>query len=132
MQAWKLVNNISHWGGNSLPSGKEVSASRGKKNKYIPCKNRKDGAKWEKFKLIKEAEGISKEGEGISKKAECISEEAEGIFKEDNANQSSINPNQAGGANLPHRFSNAYSSGTESRINLKPGCKFEFICCLEV
>ena len=37
-----------------------------------------------------------------------------------------------GGANMPHRFSNAYSSGTESRIDLKPGCKFEFIRCLEV
>ena len=43
-----------------------------------------------------------------------------------------INPNQTGGgANMPHRFSNAYSSGTESRIDLKPGCKFEFVCCLE-
>ena len=37
-----------------------------------------------------------------------------------------------GGANMPHRFSNAYSSGTISRIDLKPGCKFEFVRCLEV
>jgi len=43
-----------------------------------------------------------------------------------------LNPNQAGGgANLPHRFSNAYSSGTEIRIDLKPGCKFKFVRCLE-
>ena len=44
-----------------------------------------------------------------------------------------FNPNPTGGgAYLPHKFSNAYSSGTESRIDLKPGCKFEFIRCLEV
>ena len=44
-----------------------------------------------------------------------------------------LNPNQArGGANLPHKFSNAYSSGTESRLDLKPGCKFEFIRWPEV
>ena len=36
-----------------------------------------------------------------------------------------------GGANMPQRFSNAYSSGTESRIDLKPGCKFKFVRCLE-
>ena len=47
-----------------------------------------------------------------------------------------FNPNQAGGAgggaNMPHRLSNAYSFGTESRIDLKPGCKFKFIRCFEV
>ena len=36
-----------------------------------------------------------------------------------------------GGANLPPKFSNAYSSGTESRIDLKLGRKFEFIRCLK-
>ena len=34
--------------------------------------------------------------------------------------------------NLPHKFSNACSSGTESRIDLKPGCKFKFVFCLEI
>ena len=44
-----------------------------------------------------------------------------------------FNPNQTGGgANLPPKFSNAYSSGTESRIDLTAGCKFEFVPCLEV
>ena len=35
-----------------------------------------------------------------------------------------FNPNQTGGGggNLPQKFSNTYSSGTESRIFLKPGC----------
>ena len=33
---------------------------------------------------------------------------------------------------MPHRFSNAYSSGTECRIYPKPGCKFEFVRCLKV
>ena len=42
--AWKFINNISHRGGNSLPYGKEVSASRGKKNKPTPSKKRKDAA----------------------------------------------------------------------------------------
>ena len=37
-----------------------------------------------------------------------------------------------GGANMPQRFSNTYSSGTEHQIDLKPGSKFEFIRCLEV
>ena len=32
---------------------------------------------------------------------------------------------------MPHTFSNAYSSGTVCRIDPKPGCKFEFVCCLE-
>ena len=32
---------------------------------------------------------------------------------------------------MPPRFSNAYSSGTESRIDLKLGCKFKFVRCLE-
>ena len=32
---------------------------------------------------------------------------------------------------MPHRFSNAYSSGTKGRIDLKPGCKFNFVRCLE-
>ena len=32
---------------------------------------------------------------------------------------------------MPRKFSNAYSSGTESRIDLNPGCKFEFVRCLE-
>ena len=36
-----------------------------------------------------------------------------------------------GGANMPHRFSNAYSSGTKCRIDPKPGCKFEFVRCLK-
>ena len=43
-----------------------------------------------------------------------------------------FNPNQAGGGKYAHRFSNSYSSGTECRIDLKPGCIFEFIRCLEV
>ena len=33
---------------------------------------------------------------------------------------------------MPHRFSNAYSSGTECRIYSKPGCKFEVVRCLKV
>ena len=37
-----------------------------------------------------------------------------------------------GGINFPPKFSNDYSSGTESPIDLKPGCNFEFIRCLEV
>ena len=32
---------------------------------------------------------------------------------------------------MPHSFSNAYTSGTECRIDLKPGCKFKFVVCLE-
>ena len=36
-----------------------------------------------------------------------------------------------GGANMPHSFSAAYSSGTECRIDLKLGCKFEFVRWLE-
>ena len=43
-----------------------------------------------------------------------------------------LNPNQAGGgggANMPHRFSNAYSSGTKGRIDLNPGCTFKFVRC---
>ena len=44
-----------------------------------------------------------------------------------------VNHNPAGGgANMPHSFSNAYISGTECRIDLKPGCKFEFVRCLKV
>ena len=34
------------------------------------------------------------------------------------------------GANMPNKFSSAYTSGTECRID--PGCKFEFVCCLKV
>ena len=37
---------------------------------------------------------------------------------------------RGGGANLPTTFSNAFSSGTESQSDLKPGCKFEFARCL--
>ena len=33
---------------------------------------------------------------------------------------------------MPHSFSNAYTSGTECRIDLKPGCKFFFLSCLKV
>ena len=33
---------------------------------------------------------------------------------------------------MPPSFSNAYTSGTECRIDLKPGCKFEFVRCLMV
>ena len=38
------------------------------------------------------------------------------------------------GANLPSLFSNAYPTGTVSQIDLKPGCKFEYvhIHCLNV
>ena len=32
---------------------------------------------------------------------------------------------------MPHSFSNAYTSGTECPIDLKPGCKFKFLRCLE-
>ena len=32
---------------------------------------------------------------------------------------------------MPHSFSAAYSSGTECRIDLKLGCKFEFVRWLE-
>ena len=89
--AWKFVNNIAHRGGNSLPLGKEVSASRGKKNKPTPSKKRKDAAKWEKLKLIKEeeAKALSKEAEGISKEAEGISMETIGAVMKDIEKQSS-------------------------------------------
>ena len=41
-----------------------------------------------------------------------------------------FNPYQTGdGLNMPTKFSNAYSSGTECRIDLKPGCKFELVRC---
>ena len=33
---------------------------------------------------------------------------------------------------MPTTFQNACSSGTESWIDLKPRCKFEFVRCLEV
>ena len=33
---------------------------------------------------------------------------------------------------MPHSFSNAYTSGTECPIDLKPGCKFELVRCQEV
>ena len=33
--------------------------------------------------------------------------------------------------NMPNSFLNAYISGTEWRINLKPGCKFELVRCLK-
>ena len=43
----------------------------------------------------------------------------------------SLNPNPTrGGAYFPHKFSNAYSSGTDSWIDLKSGCNF--VRCLEV
>ena len=42
----------------------------------------------------------------------------------------SVNPNQTGeGANMPHIISIAYYSGTKSQIDLKPDCKFKFVCC---
>ena len=42
-----------------------------------------------------------------------------------------LNPNQMrGGANMPHKILKAYSSGTKSLIDLKPGCKIEFVSCL--
>ena len=47
-------------------------------------------------------------------------------------NFSTFNPARGGGANMPHSFSNAYTSGTECRIDLKPGCKFELVRCLKV
>ena len=89
--AWKFLDNISHCGGNYLPSGKEVSASRGKKNKATPSKKRKDAAMWEKLKLIKEqaAIDISTEAEAISKEAEGISMETIGTFMKDIKKQSS-------------------------------------------
>ena len=37
-----------------------------------------------------------------------------------------------GGANLPTENQKGYIFGTECRIDLKPGCKFKFFCCLEV
>ena len=41
--------------------------------------------------------------------------------------------NQSGGwANMPTRFSNTYTSGTECRIDLKPGCKLELFRCPKV
>ena len=33
---------------------------------------------------------------------------------------------------MPHSFSNAYTSGTECRIDLKPDWKFELVRCLMV
>ena len=38
---------------------------------------------------------------------------------------------EEGGKYAP-QFSNAYTSGTECPIDLKPGCKFELVCCLKV
>ena len=37
-----------------------------------------------------------------------------------------------GGGDISHKFSNAYSSGTECPIDPKPSCKFEFVYCLKV
>ena len=39
---------------------------------------------------------------------------------------------QARGANLPKGNPKGYFSGAKCRIDLKPGCKFKFFCCLEV
>ena len=33
---------------------------------------------------------------------------------------------------MPTTFSNAYSFGTNIQIDLKPGYRFEFVCCLVV
>ena len=43
-----------------------------------------------------------------------------------------FNPNQTkGGAKWPTGFEKSYFSGTKGRIDLKPGCKFKFVRCLE-
>ena len=44
-----------------------------------------------------------------------------------------VNPNQGGGGQIcpPPLGKNLYISGTKSRIDLKPGCKFKFVVCLE-
>ena len=40
-------------------------------------------------------------------------------------------PNQAGGGQIcPPVGKTLYISGTKSRIDLKPGCKFKFVVCL--
>ena len=36
-----------------------------------------------------------------------------------------------GPGHLAHRVKKNYFSGTKSRIDLKPGCKFKFVVCLE-
>ena len=38
---------------------------------------------------------------------------------------------RGGGADLPPLGKTLYISGTKSRIDLKPGCKFKFVVCLE-
>ena len=43
-----------------------------------------------------------------------------------------LNPQKPGGAKWPTANQNRYISGTECPIDLKPGCKFKFLCCLEV
>ena len=43
-----------------------------------------------------------------------------------------LNPNQAGGGQIcPPVEKTLNISGTKSRIDLKPGCKFKFVVCLE-
>ena len=43
-----------------------------------------------------------------------------------------FNPNQAGGGQIcPPVGKTLNISGTKSRIDLKPGCKFKFVVCLE-
>ena len=43
-----------------------------------------------------------------------------------------LNPNQVGGGQIcPPVGKTLYTSGTKSPIDLKPGCKFKFVVCLE-
>ena len=43
------------------------------------------------------------------------------------------NPGKTGGGpNGPQQFENIIISEAECPIDLKPGCKFKFLCCLEV
>ena len=43
----------------------------------------------------------------------------------------SVNPQKPGGAKWPTANQKRYISGTEFPIDLKPGCKFKFLCYLE-
>ena len=43
-----------------------------------------------------------------------------------------ISPQKPGGAKWPAANLKRYISGTECPIDLKPGCKFKFLSCLEV
>ena len=51
------------------------------------------------------------------------------VIKDNLSESKDFNPNppEGVGANMPHSFSNAYFSGTECRIDPKPGCKFELV-----